>query len=851
MVIIASAISLSLAGAAIFKLIRLGFQPKIDNDEFEKRLESSFENARKELIGQFGQPFDDFLNFLFTTQSKTRADLLMNAIFENGTTRYSENIFKNLCSHQFDLAKNVSKQKLPGVPPGFSELDKFTASQLSEAILKSYRKACEQAFLSDSEKVLLSSIRDEFNRNFSRLEKISSKIVDILSPFQMITPEFLSKFIDPQNQLFYEGAEPDWWVILNELDFRREITDKIIEKLNMDNSAPTLFCPILGEQKSGKSSLLMRIAYELAVKYGCIVLWQNGYLDDAQKAYKQVKQICAEGDKRVFVFIDNILPSSQAESFLNFLRENHCRATVVGTILSSDVIFPSIQLRLIRNDDGSFFTIKPDDLDLLKNKLEERHLKIILDFAKVLEESRKEKTGVLLNLVCKLTTGESIRESIENKFYKIDQSTRPILAKISIFYKYNILVPEEIVKSWFEDIENYLNFKALLPKQGLIFYQEQPGRYWVLNSMVAKWCLDWYANNQTDQTKLITKAIDKFEENDLNLYILAVYLFSLFYDERKLCIELVDNIQNKFDSIFNNEKPMILATGFGPLFDKLGKVDLATKFYKKALQLDPNDSKIHNNYGALLSKNPSQFSEAEDQYQKALKLDPNLSEVHYNYGNLLANTPTRLIDAEHHFKKAIELNPNYIKCYINYANMLIKHTSRFSDAEKLYREALELNPYDAISHNNYGNLLAKSPSMFDDAAYHFRRAIELNPSYSEAHNNFGNLLANDPKRFSESEKHYQKAIELDPHYSNAHNNYGGLFARSLRFSEAEYHFKIAIQLNPRSSEAHANYGILLMKMGKLESALEHLERALQLGSFTGIVLPLAPFILELRKKLGK
>lgn len=59
--------------------------------------------------------------------------------------------------------------------------------------------------------------------------------------------------------------------------------------------------------------------------------------------------------------------------------------------------------------------------------------------------------------------------------------------------------------------------------------------------------------------------------------------------------------------------------------------------YKKAFELDPNDSAANNGLG-LLYYDKNRLSEAEELYRKAIQLDPNNSNAHNNLGYLCHNT---------------------------------------------------------------------------------------------------------------------------------------------------------------------------------------------------------------------
>lgn len=75
----------------------------------------------------------------------------------------------------------------------------------------------------------------------------------------------------------------------------------------------------------------------------------------------------------------------------------------------------------------------------------------------------------------------------------------------------------------------------------------------------------------------------------------------------------------------------------GRLFDERGKADIATKYLRKALELDPRMGKAHARLGLILyrSKHPV---ESRAELEMAIKLDPSHYESFYYLGKLLKET---------------------------------------------------------------------------------------------------------------------------------------------------------------------------------------------------------------------
>ena len=65
------------------------------------------------------------------------------------------------------------------------------------------------------------------------------------------------------------------------------------------------------------------------------------------------------------------------------------------------------------------------------------------------------------------------------------------------------------------------------------------------------------------------------------------------------------------------------------MFKSQGMLGEAVKHYRKALQIEPNDSDTHNNLGNAL-KLQGKIDEAIEHYRKALRIDPDYSNARNN-----------------------------------------------------------------------------------------------------------------------------------------------------------------------------------------------------------------------------
>ncbi|MEI9975450.1 MAG: tetratricopeptide repeat protein [Ignavibacteriota bacterium] len=82
----------------------------------------------------------------------------------------------------------------------------------------------------------------------------------------------------------------------------------------------------------------------------------------------------------------------------------------------------------------------------------------------------------------------------------------------------------------------------------------------------------------------------------------------------------------------------------------------AVPAWRKAVQLNPDDARAHNNLGAALTET-GKPEEALAEYRRSLELNDQSSQAHNNLGSALAQQG-KLDDALAQFEKAVELNPD-------------------------------------------------------------------------------------------------------------------------------------------------------------------------------------------------
>jgi tetratricopeptide (TPR) repeat protein len=204
------------------------------------------------------------------------------------------------------------------------------------------------------------------------------------------------------------------------------------------------------------------------------------------------------------------------------------------------------------------------------------------------------------------------------------------------------------------------------------------------------------------------------------------------------------------------------ATDFYKLFDfavafsEKKQYEAAVPAWKKALELDSDDPRAHDNFGVALAET-GKIDEAIAEYRKSLELNPGSSHTHNNLGSALAEKGM-LDEAFQHFEKAVELNPDNASAQINLGNVLALQKEHLNEALEHLRRGVALDPGSATGQNDLGIALAHAGNL-DEAIDHVQKAVVLVPDAADYRYNLGRVLAAKGS-FSDALAQFEQASKL-------------------------------------------------------------------------------------------
>ncbi|MFZ6028775.1 MAG: tetratricopeptide repeat protein [Chloroflexota bacterium] len=145
---------------------------------------------------------------------------------------------------------------------------------------------------------------------------------------------------------------------------------------------------------------------------------------------------------------------------------------------------------------------------------------------------------------------------------------------------------------------------------------------------------------------------------------------------------------------------------------------------QKALRFAPDDPDHHSLLALVLQEAPLDRPRAEAHHQQAIALAPNVAAFHLRYAEYLRMMGRG--EAWQEASRALECDPRLAGAYLLRAR-LYHDQRRFAEAEAATREALAIRPLDPRAHDLLGDI-AFEQYQSKAAFPHYREALRLEPT---------------------------------------------------------------------------------------------------------------------------
>jgi arylsulfatase A-like enzyme/Tfp pilus assembly protein PilF len=205
----------------------------------------------------------------------------------------------------------------------------------------------------------------------------------------------------------------------------------------------------------------------------------------------------------------------------------------------------------------------------------------------------------------------------------------------------------------------------------------------------------------------------------------------------------------------------------------------AIEFYKRALEIRPEDGETYSALGQALAA-AERLDEALAAFERALRLPPVLADTHHEYGLALARQG-RPHEALAQQRAAVARDPQYAEAHAEIGKLLAR-MGRTAEAQGAYEKAVALAPQNAQIRGRLAEflLMQQRPA---EALAQFQKLLEFAPDNARAYGGLGLAYSAAGQRDQAIES-LEKAVKLDPRLGQAWRALGELYAAQQRYAEA-------------------------------------------------------------------
>ncbi len=182
--------------------------------------------------------------------------------------------------------------------------------------------------------------------------------------------------------------------------------------------------------------------------------------------------------------------------------------------------------------------------------------------------------------------------------------------------------------------------------------------------------------------------------------------------------------------------------GANSLIDPREAHEKAKGAVQKALALDETLAEAHATLGSI-QKDEWEWAEAECEYKRAIELNPNLPRAHNNYAIYLS-VLGRQTEALTEIERALELDPLDLR-YRAMEGQMLCFARRYDEAIQKFQDILRIDSNRSVTHILLADTFA-SKGEHSEAIDHYRKSIEIEGETSSTQCCLGYALARLGKR---------------------------------------------------------------------------------------------------------
>ena len=254
-------------------------------------------------------------------------------------------------------------------------------------------------------------------------------------------------------------------------------------------------------------------------------------------------------------------------------------------------------------------------------------------------------------------------------------------------------------------------------------------------------------------------------------------------------------------------------------------LELAKKWYLRALNIQPQLAKSHYNLGFVYEQEDD-WEKAIVHYNHAITINDNYTKAYYRLG-LIFKRQKQFTQAIEQFSQVLHLDPKHQGAKFNLA-LLWQQGESADFIQNLLEETdleLLLNLPEEI--NDTGAMLVRE-RQWEQAKIYFKLVIELDPDCVLAHYNLGCVLQNQ-NRYPEAITSYRRSLKINANYIDSLKNLGYVYYKNGQADLAQECFQKILQLDPNHSETYELLGFIAGEQGKLSECISLLNESLKIN----------------------
>lgn len=610
--------------------------------------------------------------------------------------------------------------------------------------------------------------------------------------------DFESEFIHPNLKIgnttpraFYKGFLNNWDPIINDLDVRRNIEDRILTDLVLEdiyqNPENSYLFLIKGFGGAGKSVLLRRLAWEAAVELDKFCLFikpgQTLRSDPIIELYNFIKE-------RIYLFIDNAIENEK--SIIELIKKS-TKDKIPLTIVTTErinILNEQNQITNYINQDYNLTYLKNNEIEELLDKLDKNgslgHLETKSKKERIKELEERSGRELLVALY-EATGGKPFEEIIIDEYNSIStEDAKSLYLSVSVFHRLGTKVRAGLISRIHDISFNQFKEKLFKPLEFIIFDEKD----YSINDIV-------YSTRHPFIAQIIFEQLLKGEQERYDEYIRILQNINIDYKSDWFAFKDITNARNlneifndpiRINNIYNlaedispDNPKLIQQRGIFDMISRSGNLFSAEKRLKKASALAPNDSRISHSLAEMSFKKAEiskvqieqnkYLDEAEEICRKIIKQNKDES---YSYHTLLkisllkfnnslknnlssSSIEKRMKDMEKVINEAKQFFPSH--------EFILEIEAKFNEALDNEPKAIELlkkafdankaSPYLAI---RYAKLLEQQ-NQIEIAINALSETLELNPNNRDVNYQLASLKRrNDPLNFDSYIYLYRRAF---------------------------------------------------------------------------------------------